>query len=139
MTRSELLVDSGPLVAVVSPRDEHHETCSEFLRTLRSPLVTCWPVIAECVWLLRTRRTGVDALFRMFDEEVVQMIELGPAALSWCARFMQRYWNINRDLADAALCYLAETRGNEAIFTLDRRDFSVYRLRGNRALRVVPS
>ena len=41
-------------------------------------------------------------------------------------------------LADAALVYLAERDHIRSIFTLDQRDFSIYRLKRNRALRIIP-
>jgi predicted nucleic acid-binding protein len=41
-------------------------------------------------------------------------------------------------VADAALVYLAGREKIETVFTLDRRDFSVYRASGRRALSIVP-
>jgi hypothetical protein len=37
------------------------------------------------------------------------------------------------------LVYLAEREKIDTVFTLDTRGFSVYRLSGNRALRLLPS
>jgi predicted nucleic acid-binding protein len=41
-------------------------------------------------------------------------------------------------LADSALAYLAECEGIDKVFTLDRRDFPVYRLAGGRSLALIP-
>jgi uncharacterized protein len=41
---------------------------------------------------------------------------------------MRKYANRPMDLADAALIRVAEREGLRKIFTVDRRDFSVYRL-----------
>ena len=51
---------------------------------------------------------------------------------------MRRYETIGAQLADAALVYLAEQENIRTVFTLDRRDFSVYRLKRNRALKLIP-
>lgn len=42
------------------------------------------------------------------------------------------------DYADATLVVLAEEIGTDVIFTTDRRDFQVYRIRGRKRFRVVP-
>jgi predicted nucleic acid-binding protein len=42
------------------------------------------------------------------------------------------------DLADAALVRVAEREGIQRIFTLDRRDFSVYRPQGIDRFSLVP-
>lgn len=48
-----VLVDAGPLIAIVSTRDEHHQICVAELKELRAPLITCWPVLTEAAWILR--------------------------------------------------------------------------------------
>jgi hypothetical protein len=49
-----------------------------------------------------------------------------------------RYRKMGAQIADGALVYLAEREGIENVFTLDRRDFSVYRLGNGRSLRILP-
>jgi uncharacterized protein len=42
------------------------------------------------------------------------------------------------DYADATLVVLAEELGTNVVFTTDRRDFAVYRIKGRRHFEVVP-
>jgi predicted nucleic acid-binding protein len=42
------------------------------------------------------------------------------------------------DYADSTLVALGEELGTNLVFTTDRTDFSVYRLRGRRHFRVLP-
>jgi hypothetical protein len=42
------------------------------------------------------------------------------------------------DLADAALVRVAERDGLDRVFTLDRRDFEIYRIAGRKAFRIIP-
>jgi predicted nucleic acid-binding protein len=51
---------------------------------------------------------------------------------------MRRYEDIGLQLADAALVHLAERENIRTVFTLDRRDFSIIRLKRNRPLRLIP-
>jgi predicted nucleic acid-binding protein len=51
---------------------------------------------------------------------------------------MQRYESARLQLADAALAHLAERENIRTVFTTDRRDFSIIRLKRNRSLRLIP-
>ena len=42
------------------------------------------------------------------------------------------------DFADATLVVLAEDLDSDLILTTDRADFSIYRINGRRAFRIVP-
>jgi predicted nucleic acid-binding protein len=54
------------------------------------------------------------------------------------AAVMRRYEDAGLQLADAALTHLAEREGIRTVFTIDRRDFSIIRLKRNRTLRLIP-
>ena len=56
------VADTGPLVAVVRTREKAHEQCAAALKTLRAPLLTCWPVLTEAAWLLRDEPGGMKAM-----------------------------------------------------------------------------
>jgi uncharacterized protein len=51
---------------------------------------------------------------------------------------MKRYQSAGLQLADAALAHLAEREGIRTVFTIDRRDFSIIRLKRNRVLTIIP-
>jgi len=99
-------------------------------------------VITEAVWLLRAYPRAVQQLLRScFSEKpgcFVELVPLAGAEAAAIAEVMKQYEDMRPQLADAALVYLAEREGIETIFTLDRRDFSVYRLANKRGFRIVP-
>jgi uncharacterized protein len=138
VTDRRVLIDTGPIVALMSASDEHHGRCTEILGALSPPLLTCWPVLTEAVWLLRKQPVARDKLFAAFDAGLITVLSLDAKALPWTATFMRRYESIRADLPDAAVVYLAEREKIRTIFTLDLRDFSVYRLKGNRSLIIIP-
>lgn len=69
-------MDTGPLVAVLSSSDEHHEICVNMLRTLPGPLLSCWPVITEAVWLLRTYQGATQQLLSSIGEVSLRCFHL---------------------------------------------------------------
>jgi predicted nucleic acid-binding protein len=81
---------------------------------------------------------GLILLFRGFETGLLRLLLLDETAIPPIAEFLQRYRGIGAQVADAALVYLAEREETETVFTLDRRDFPSYRLRGNRSLRLLP-
>jgi uncharacterized protein len=51
---------------------------------------------------------------------------------------IEQYASLPMDYADATLVVLAEEIETDLVFTTDRRDFAVYRIRGRRRFRIVP-
>ena len=139
MIARQVLVDTGPIVAILSANDANHSECVQELSCLAPPLFTCWPVITEAHWLLRRQPRGVDGLFRAFSAGLLELAPLGADALDWIAGFLKKYRKSGAQLADAALVYLAERDNIETIFTLDRRDFSIFRFRRNRPFTILPN
>lgn len=138
MSLQRVLADTGPLVAMLSRADEHHLACAALARQIKPPLLTSWPVITEAAWLLRARRTAVDRLLELVQEGAVAILELDRGSAAGLRRILQRYRSLRPQLADATLVYLAERQAIDTIFTLDRRDFSVYRTTRGRSFRLVP-
>ena len=133
-----ILVDTGPLVAILSPQDEHHADCVDALRNMSGPLLSCWPVITEAAWLLRGSPRAVRQLLRSIDGSFLELLPLAGPEAEAVAALMKRYEDIHPQLADAALVYLANREQIETIFTLDQRDFSIYRFGRKRMFHIVP-
>jgi predicted nucleic acid-binding protein len=133
-----VLIDTGPIVTLLSARDAHHRRCGDATRGLDPPLLTCWPVVTEAAWLLRARPEAVAKLFEGFDGGLFALLPLDADDLPPIAALLRRYRSSGLQLADAALAHLADREGIRTLFTLDRRDFSILRLRRNRALRLIP-
>jgi predicted nucleic acid-binding protein len=133
-----ILVDTGPLVAILSRDDSHHSACVSALRGMPGPLLSCWPVVTEAAWLLRRFPQAVQRLLGSVDRGFLELLPLAGAEAKAIASLMKRYENIRPQLADVALVYLAGRERIESIFTLDRRDFSIYRTGRKRSFRILP-
>jgi len=133
-----VLVDTGPIVAILLESDEHHEACVDQLHHIRGPLLTCWPVITEAAWLLRRYPQAVRKLLSSFHGRPFELAPLGEADLPAIGAILARYEALGIQLADASLVHLANREGIEWMFTLDRRDFGVLRLAHGKKLRLLP-
>jgi uncharacterized protein len=80
----------------------------------------------------------LQALGGLIRSGSVRLVELDEVAFHWIMAFLERYSSIGAQMADAALMYIAEREDVDTVFTLDRRDFSVYRTTDGRALNIVP-
>lgn len=138
MKADPALVDTGPIVAILREADSNHRACSEALKRIRRPAPTCWPVLTEAAWILRKDRKAVSELFRFFEQGVLRVLTIEPSATTWLSAFFGRFSDHEPQLADASLVYLAEREGIDTVFTLDRRDFSIYRTSTGKALHMLP-
>lgn len=133
-----ILLDTGPLVAILSPRDSFHDVCVAHFKELKAPLLTSWPVLTEAAWLLRKQPDAFIEILLSAEKGLIRLLDLGARFTPWCVQFLGKYSNLGVQLADASLIYLAEREQIATIFTLDRRDFSIYRTLRNRAVEIIP-
>jgi predicted nucleic acid-binding protein len=132
------LIDTGPLVAIPHAADSSHDECTEQLRHLQMPLLTCWPVLTEAAWLLRDSPQTVQQLLMQSHTGVFRILPLEDSAMLWIAAFLRKYRKLNPQIADAAVVYLADRENIDTIFTLDRHDFSIFQLSGERRVQILP-
>lgn len=132
-----ILVDTGPLVALFDPRDGLHERCKRTLRSLRSLLTTTVPVLTEAFHILSPESVGSDRLRDFVARDGLRTWFFDGNALTRAFELMEQYADHPMDLADASLITAAEKLGTRRIFTVDRRDFSAYRIRRGHRLHPV--
>ena len=134
-----VLVDAGPLVALVDRADAHHAASIDALQTIRDPLMTVWPAFTEAMYLLGFSWRAQRALWEMVESEALALAALGRDDAPRMQALMHKYRDLPMDLADAALVRVAEREKLPRIFTLDRRHFRVYRPAGIGRFSILPS
>ena len=120
-----ILVDAGPLVALLSAEDQHRRRCVEVMDTLRATLATVWPAVTEAMYLLRARSSAQDALLRQVERGSLRLLALDEHDAPRMRELMVKYRDLPMDLADAVLVRVAERERLRTIFTIDRRDEGV--------------
>jgi predicted nucleic acid-binding protein len=134
-----ILIDTGPIVAFFDKDDRHHALCIEILKEIREPLVTTWSVLTECFYLLNFSWEVQDSLWLFIQRGGIEVYPLEREPLIRCRELMKQYRDLPMDLADATLVALADVLGIPRIFTLDHKDFSIYRPKQRRRFTLIPS
>ena len=122
-----IVVDTGPLIALMYKRDRQHEAAKAFFqRTSSADLIVNAAVLTEAALSLQP---AVDVLARLLRHAQAALhidAEL-DGDLPRIADLLEKYADLPADFADASLIALCERRGLDTIATLDR-DFEIYRL-----------
>lgn len=132
MNPAGALLDTGPLVALLSRTDANHERAKALFRSYAPPFRTCEAVLVEASHLLsRDDPAGPADIVRLgaaglFD--VVFRVNEHWAAIE---RTLRRYVDLPAALADACLIRCAEIHDEPRILTFDE-DFRVYRWSGRK-------
>ena len=134
--KPEIILDTGPLIAFLNPRDRYHCWAREQWSRTTPPLLTCEAVVAEACFLARRLATGAQ-------EAVISLIERGVLDVSFrlgdeagtVRRMVKKYHDLPMSLADACLVRLSQQHPGSVVLTLDG-DFRIYRRSGRRPVPV---
>ena len=130
---TQVIVDTGPLVAFYNRRDQWHRWVADQMAALHPPLVTCEPVLTEACFLIQRGGGRPADLIRKLAQGSLKIgIDLQDDA-SGIQSLMQRYSDTPMSLADACLVRLTERISDCRLFTLDS-DFEHYRRNGRQAI-----
>jgi predicted nucleic acid-binding protein len=133
-----ILVDAGPLVAMLHADDRHHARCVTTLKGLTAPLATVWPAVTEAMYLLSFSPIAQQALWDRLAADVPRLLPLDRDDVPRLKELMWKYRDLPMDLADAALVCVAEREGIDTVFTIDRKDFQVYRPGKRKGFHILP-
>lgn len=135
--RSNVLVDTGPLVALLNAGDRRHASVARQLALLQPPFITCEAVLAEATHLVRNLPGGRAALLEMVDEGFLSVGLQISAQSAELLTLVKRYASVPMSLADACMVRLAELNPRSPVWTFDS-DFMVYRKNGRHVIALIP-
>ena len=129
-----VIIDVGPLVALINARDTYHAWTVEQLKQASGPLLTCEAALSEAVFLLRTIPGGVSQIGGMLRSGgVTCALNLSDEIVPVCD-LLRKYADVPMSLADACLVRMSELFPKHRVMSLDS-DFQVYR---RNRLQVIP-
>ena len=88
--------------------------------------------------MLEDWKTGQANLWNFIMAGAVQLYEIQPLRYGRLEELMRKYSDRQMDLADATIVLIAESLKIRTIFTLDKKDFSIYRPKHCRHLEIIP-
>jgi len=134
---NRVIVDTGPLVALLNARETHHAVVRETLDAIEPPLSTCEAVITETCFLVRQLAGGADAVFDLISRGIVRVDFRLSSEIEPVRKLMAKYASVPMSLADACLVRMTELHARSSVLTLDG-DFGVYRRNGRHVVPLIP-
>ena len=124
--KKEVILDTGPLVALLNRRDRHHRWAKDQWAEIAPPLLTCESVLAEACFLVQPFARGQTAVLEMVRRGVLDLSFRLAEETAAVSRLLKKYQNVPMSLADGCLVRMAEQHPESVVFTLDN-DFKLYR------------
>ena len=134
--KNQIILDTGPLVALLNRRDQHHRWARDQWAQIVPPLFTCEAVLAEACFLVQSLTGGQAAVLDLVGRGVLDLsfrLSEESAAIS---RLLKKYRDVPMSLADGCIVRLAERHARSVVFTLDS-DFMVYRKNGRQVIPIL--
>jgi hypothetical protein len=135
------LVDAGAMIALFDLADQFYERYTGIFRELlsrRVQLVTSWPCVTEASYSLAPKNHLALLEWLQSGAVVVEnfsAVDLQPM-VGWMAQYSETGKTL-MDFADASLYWLAIELKTNLVLTVDRRDFSRYRLPDGQAFEIL--
>jgi predicted nucleic acid-binding protein len=117
------IADSGLLIAALDKTDAHHPWAAKLLLQEPPPWLVCEPVLTEVSASVGTAEPVLEML-RVGDLELAFDLADNKTEVLALAR---KYRDQGMDLADACVVRMSELLERSTVYTVDRKDFAVYR------------
>lgn len=133
-----LIVDTGPLVALLDRTDPDHEACTTLLQEATEPRLVPSSVLVEVEYLLRAWPGAFAALLGEVESGAIELLELPKPWTLRAGELVERYGDLPLGFVDASVLAATEMLEEPKLATLDHRHFSVVRPAHCGALELLP-
>lgn len=128
-----VVVDTGPIVALLDADEANHAWVVDRVEQLRPPLLTCEAVLTEATFLIMRLGGDPGIVIDLVGRGMLTVVGLFDDDADAIARLIRRYSSTPMSLADACLVRIVECTPNATLLTLDS-DFRIYRQKGRRII-----
>lgn len=136
-----LVIDTGPILALLDATDAHHESCRELILSASERRVIPSPVLPEVDHLVRAH-AGAERFsdfLRDIRRDTYEVADLTAADYDRIDDLLATYRDLGTGFVDAAVLAIVERLGESKLATLDHRHFAVMRPRHVKALKLLPA
>lgn len=133
-----LILDTGPLVALLDASDPDHERCSDLIQGSSERRVVPVCVLVEVEYLLRPWPGAFSALLAEFGNGSLELLDLPRHWLQRAGELLDRYRDLSLGLVDATVLAATEMLNEHKLATLDRRHFHTVKPDHCDGLRLLP-
>jgi predicted nucleic acid-binding protein len=120
-----VIFDTGPLVAWLCPRDQHHQWALRAFPGIRVAGIVCEAVLTEVCHLAAKEGVPRAKVLDFVQDGDIHVVSLS-AELHTIRELLERYADTPMDFADACIVRLAQLNEGAAVCTTDT-DFLVFR------------
>jgi predicted nucleic acid-binding protein len=133
-----LILDTGPLVALVDRSDPDHDCCRELINAATEVRIVPVCTLVEIEYQLRPWHGGFSDLMRDVEAGRLEVHLPDPTELARASALVDEYADLPLGLVDATVLACVERLREPKLATLDRRHFSVVRPRHIDHLELLP-
>jgi uncharacterized protein len=123
---TSVIVDTGPIVALLNRRERHHAWVSKVMDAIEPPIFTCDAVLSEACFLLEDNASGPNAVLELVARGLIRSDFRVSAEIEPVRALLKKFANVPMSLADACLVRMSELDNTSRVLTLDS-DFKIYR------------
>jgi predicted nucleic acid-binding protein len=130
--KAGILLDTGPLVALIDKTDSQHSRAKACFEQCLPPLRTSEAVITEACYLAnKGDPEGAQKIVALGEQGLYQISFIMKDHFPFLRKLMKKYRDVAISLADACLIRCAEIYNESRILSFDS-DFEFYRWGGNK-------
>ena len=134
----QVIMDTGPWVALIDRSEARHKKCIEWLRQFEGHIFSSEAVFTEVLYLLNFSSKAQSAAIDFILNGAITLVPLSLESLKKTKKLMEKYKDIPMDYADATLVCLAEDLSINHVITFDSKHFGIYRLSPKQSFVIFP-
>ncbi len=114
-----IIIDTGPLVALINSSDRHHLWARSTVRQISEPMLTCDAVLSEALFLVSGSKNGISRFTDILASGAIHSDFATDSNIRELAFLIGKYNTLPMSFADACLVRLSEIHEGATVLTID--------------------